>query len=454
MSRGFWAGRHGGGRQYPDDGGNWTYKGVQISLNPTLTPTVSELEAANVGAVRWIQHDGEGNGNSEAQAIAAFEDEGQLARDVWGSTDQIYPIACHEMPAGMSQAMWERDCRNWVRNVPAGVFELGNERGRQFDYAGGGGTQWSKYFLAVEHGAAVVHQEGGKCILGAAVDIDTNAMLTQAKNRWGTSAANWPVDGVAVHPYGHSSAHWDRDFALTQTENWVEGARSRIPAALPIWVTEVGYGAGGNTRSTLVANQDTVWTKVRSAFTIPTNGSTFTVPVDETAPAPRPGQDPSPTPFTGSGRLMLRDNPTDHIQLIDYTNINSNTFLGCTLIDGDGGSVIVGEEVTQHYLPNGARETEQAASIGGIFGAGRLWDRNGKTNLHPGGPNLYVRNIGIFLWQDYVGHFVPPTGPVTWAEYAGLHRGANNGGMGADGSARPALTTYTNVRGGARRKAI
>jgi hypothetical protein len=409
-----------------------TYKGVQVgfALSHPKRPSKADLLAVDTGSIRGIIH---------THTNAYFDSINDYIAPIKDGVDGITPVVCLEMRRDRSVSEWESELAELADRIdlgPRGVFELGNEHPPDFTYPGTTPRQdWNGYFAAIEAADRVIRRDRGKkTIMGGPLDREANAMHSFARQRWGSNAGDWPMDGVGIHPYGQAGSNYSRTGALNMVDTRLTNARSsRVPIGLPLWITEMGWGVSGNVNSTLVALEDSVST----SHVGPLNPNTpdpddrmsrSLVGSNITIPCVNAGA------FAANGWIWTR-NTANQMVVLTYGSKTATSFVDC---NGGFGSLAHGQTISKWVPTSGARETEQAALLTDVYN--RLWKRRFPTDAQvsaAGGklPALNLRAIGWFIWNDYVGHTPPPTGPVTWAEFCGLNDWA-------DAADRPALAAF------------
>lgn len=231
-----------------------TYKGVQVQIFTGAPVRPLAVDLANPGAGL--------NPPSSIRVISPWDSSAATLLNYNGylagvQAQGIKTTVCIDMQSNMPPATWKDAVRAHADGLTAAdTFELGNERDGTFAY-NGAGTNWNKFFDAVQDACDVLDTEyGGKHrILGAARDTNTDGLTSAARTRWGATASLWPVDGVAIHPYGHagntSGLNWFRTNALDNEEQKLEQARSHVPMGLRFWITEMGWSVGVYPNSTM-----------------------------------------------------------------------------------------------------------------------------------------------------------------------------------------------------------
>lgn len=395
------------------------YTGTQVGLAQTAPtkPSVATLQTLGVGSVRGIVQD-------------TFTINAYLGHEAYFGPIReadIFTIVCINQQGSMGKTAWQQRVTDIASTIdPDGsgmtVYEIGNEPGKTFNYGSGTAANWNEFFNYVADASTVIRgmqQADGnpkKIICGAPLDTDTSAFFDAAMAR--NPKVSTLVDGFALHPYGHSNPY-NRTNSKTSTINKIEAARDRLNANgasnKPIWITEMGWGAAGNTHSTMVALEDQVTTTTTQSHSLPTS----TINVN------------SVTNFANSGRILF----TAANQVVTYTgrNVGTNQFTGCT---GGTGTIANGATISSiaeasPQVANTANETEQGRLLQEIFTT--LLSRRNSNDL-------YLKNIGWFWYHD--APTVLPS-PYQWWHYCGLVRADHtNRALGGSSPNRGSYTEF------------
>jgi len=449
-----------------------TRKMVQVQVEgppqPDNAPSAAELAAASVGAIRCITvsplatraNIGCNNSLTDATSQAYLNKlkdyfDPIRAYSAGGyAGDPIRLICCvaglqgSGNPASTDAEIQDR-VEQLALKIPASYYEIGNEV--PHDYRNG--TNWSVWFDKAEVAAAKLRAMGQRVILGAPLDRDTGSggtgrdYFAKARARYGMGAAgdaNWAAhwDGVAVHPYGQGGTTWALSTAISGMRTRLSSMRQtasgqssiRVPMTLPVFITEWGIAAGGNSNSTMVANQDAYEVNIGAQ---PLDSGTITVSAGQSIPV-GPG-----FPTTGVDRnLWIAGTSAGHGQRLAYTGINGarTQFTGVTGAEAGSSASATFQggpnkaALLVERVAGGTHDTGQNSLL--TTGFAEIWKRRFDTTAEvnaAGGilPAINLAAIGWYWWRDNI----PPNADLdTWATYCGLKR--------TDDSSSPAYTSF------------